>query len=57
MIKEKFGDRLDRVVHAAFPFLFWRPLNPNLLSLLGAAGVGRARGRRSSPATSARAAG
>lgn len=36
MIKEKFGDRLDRVVHAAFPFLFWRPLNPNLLSLLGA---------------------
>ncbi len=36
MIKEKFGDRLDRVVHALFPFLFWRPLNPNLLSVLGA---------------------
>ena len=36
MIKEKFGDRLDRVVHTAFPFLFWRPLNPNLLSLVGA---------------------
>lgn len=36
MIKEKFGERLDRVVHALFPFLFWRPLNPNLLSLLGA---------------------
>ncbi|HVH04987.1 MAG TPA: CDP-alcohol phosphatidyltransferase family protein [Myxococcota bacterium] len=37
MIKEKFGDRLDRVVHRLFPFLFWRPLNPNLLSVLGAA--------------------
>jgi phosphatidylglycerophosphate synthase len=37
VIKERFGDRLDRVIHAAFPFLFWRPLNPNLLSLLGAA--------------------
>lgn len=36
MIKEKFGDRLDRVVHALFPFLFWRPLNPNLLSVFGA---------------------
>ena len=40
MIKARFGARLDRV-DAAFPFLFWRPLNPNLLSLLGAAGVGR----------------
>jgi phosphatidylglycerophosphate synthase len=38
VIKEKFGDRLDRVVRALFPFLFWRPLNPNLLSLLGAVG-------------------
>jgi phosphatidylglycerophosphate synthase len=36
VIKEKFGDRLDRVVHALFPFLFWRPVNPNLLSVLGA---------------------
>ena len=36
MIKEKFGDRLDRVVHRLFPFLFWRPLNPNILSVLGA---------------------
>lgn len=36
MIKEKFGERLDRVVHALFPFLFWRPLNPNLLSVFGA---------------------
>jgi phosphatidylglycerophosphate synthase len=36
VIKEKFGDRLDRLVRTLFPFLFWRPLNPNLLSLLGA---------------------
>ena len=36
MIKEKFGDRLDRVVHRLFPFLFWRPLNPNILSVIGA---------------------
>jgi phosphatidylglycerophosphate synthase len=36
VIKEKFGDRLDRVVHRLFPFLFWRPLNPNLLSVIGA---------------------
>jgi archaetidylinositol phosphate synthase len=36
VIKEKFGDRLDHLVHVSFPFLFWRPLNPNLLSVLGA---------------------
>jgi len=36
VIKDKFGARLDHVVHALFPFLFWRPLNPNLLSLFGA---------------------
>ena len=36
MIKEKFGERLDALVHVLFPFLFWRPLNPNLLSVLGA---------------------
>lgn len=36
MIKERFGDRLDRLVHALFPFLFWRRLNPNALSLVGA---------------------
>jgi len=36
VIKEKFGERLDALVHVLFPFLFWRPLNPNLLSVLGA---------------------
>ncbi len=35
MIKEKLGPRLDRWIHLAFPFLFWRPIDPNLLTLLG----------------------
>lgn len=35
MIKEKLGTRLDRWIHVAFPFLFLRPINPNLLTLLG----------------------
>jgi len=37
VIKEKFGKHLDRWVHAAFPFLFKRPVNPNLLTLVGTA--------------------
>ena len=36
MIKAKFGDRLDGWIHTAFPFLFTRSLNPNLLTLAGA---------------------
>ena len=35
MIKEKFGDRLDGWIQTAFPFLFRRPLNPNLLTVTG----------------------
>jgi len=35
VIKEKFGDRLDGWIQAALPFLFWRPLNPNLLTVVG----------------------
>jgi len=38
MIKQKFGDRLDGWIHTAFPFLFVRPLNPNLLTVIGALG-------------------
>ncbi len=38
MIKQKFGDRLDGWIHTAFPFLFYRPLNPNLLTGIGALG-------------------
>ena len=35
MIKEKLGHRIDGWIHTAFPFLFWRPINPDLLTLLG----------------------
>lgn len=37
MIKDKFGDRLDGWIRTVFPFLFRRPLNPNALTLTGAA--------------------
>ena len=36
VIKEKFGTRLDGLVRRLFPFLFWRRLNPNVLSVIGA---------------------
>lgn len=36
MIKSKFGDRVDGVLHAAVPFLFERRMNPNLLTVIGA---------------------
>ncbi len=35
MIKEKFGGRIDAWVEAAVPFLLRRPIDPNLLSVLG----------------------
>ena len=38
MIKQQLGDRLDGWIHTAFPFLFVRPLNPNLLTVIGAIG-------------------
>ena len=38
MIKQQLGDRLDGWIHTAFPFLFVRPLNPNLLTVIGAVG-------------------
>lgn len=36
MIKEKLGHRVDDVVHALFPFLFKRAINPDWLTLGGA---------------------
>ena len=36
MIKSTVGEQLDRWIHIAFPFLFWWPLNPNLLTVIGA---------------------
>lgn len=35
MIKAILGRRLDAALERCFPFLFRRPLNPNLLSVLG----------------------
>lgn len=35
MIKEKLGAELDRWIHLAFPFLFKRAVNPNLLTVFG----------------------
>jgi CDP-diacylglycerol--glycerol-3-phosphate 3-phosphatidyltransferase len=35
VIKEKLGHRIDGWIHDLFPFLFWRPVNPNWLTLLG----------------------
>lgn len=35
MIKATFGRRADAALERFFPFLFRRPLNPNLLSVLG----------------------
>jgi phosphatidylglycerophosphate synthase len=37
VIKAEFGDRLDGWIHTVFPFLFTRPLNPNVLTLVGTA--------------------
>ena len=36
MIKARFGDRLDARIHRAFPFLFWRPFPPDVLTVVGA---------------------
>jgi CDP-diacylglycerol--glycerol-3-phosphate 3-phosphatidyltransferase len=35
VIKARFGDRLDGWLEAALPFLFQRPVNPNLLTVIG----------------------
>lgn len=49
MLKEKFGHRIDHWIRVALPFLFKRPLNPNLLTVTGAlvsllAAIGLAKG-------------
>jgi phosphatidylglycerophosphate synthase len=35
VIKEKLGHRIDGWIHTLFPFLFWRPINPDWLTLIG----------------------
>ena len=36
MIKASFGERLDAWIHRLFPFLFWRRLRPDALTVAGA---------------------
>ncbi|MBW2426279.1 MAG: CDP-alcohol phosphatidyltransferase family protein [Deltaproteobacteria bacterium] len=35
MIKEKLEHRIDGWIHTLFPFLFWRPVNPDWLTVVG----------------------
>jgi phosphatidylglycerophosphate synthase len=35
VIKAKLGDRIDGWLHRALPFLFRRPVNPNILTVIG----------------------
>lgn len=50
MIKEKLGHRIDGWIHTLFPFLFWRPVSPDLMTVVGtlvagASGLAFAQGR------------
>ena len=42
MIKEHLGHRIDGWVHTLFPFLFWRRLDPDLLTVIGTVIAGSA---------------
>ena len=42
MIKEKLGHRIDGWIHTAFPFLFWRPISPDAMTLVGTLVAGAA---------------
>lgn len=35
MIKERLGHRIDGWIHTLFPFLFWRRIHPDALTVLG----------------------
>jgi phosphatidylglycerophosphate synthase len=35
VIKEKLEHRIDGWIHTLFPFLFWRPVNPDWLTVVG----------------------
>jgi phosphatidylglycerophosphate synthase len=35
VIKEKLGHRIDGWIQTFFPFLFWQPINPDLLTVVG----------------------
>ena len=42
MIKEHLGHRIDGWVHRFFPFLFWRPIPPDALTVIGTVVAGAA---------------
>jgi len=42
VIKEKLGHRIDGWIHTLFPFLFWRAINPDWLTLVGTIVAGAA---------------
>jgi phosphatidylglycerophosphate synthase len=42
VIKEKLGHRLDGWIQSLFPFLFWHPINPDWLTLIGTLVAGSA---------------
>lgn len=42
MIKEKLGHRIDAWIHTLFPFLFRRPIDPDLLTVVGTLVAGSA---------------
>lgn len=42
MIKERLGHRIDGWIHRFFPFLFWRPIHPDLLTVVGTVVAGGA---------------
>jgi phosphatidylglycerophosphate synthase len=42
MIKEKLGHRIDGWIHLVLPFLFSRPLNPDVLTVIGTGIAGSA---------------
>lgn len=35
MIKERLGHRIDGWIHSLFPFLFWRPIDPDWMTVAG----------------------
>jgi len=52
VIKEKLGHRIDGWIHTLFPFLFWRPISPDLMTVVGTLIAGSSRRVNSAPGAS-----